>query len=168
MDTKALLTNIIKDTFEIKVEVCDGGKMPTKAHPTDAGWDLYATEDIVIYPGQVKKHPINIKFELPPGTWGEITSKSGLGTKGLLVYAGVIDQGYRGVVHAVISNIWLVEDIDEDGCPLMRTEPIRINKGEKLAQFIMNPYSDQYYMTQVDAVNTNTDRGEGGFGSSGR
>jgi dUTP pyrophosphatase len=158
---------IHRNAHEIKVEVLAGGKMPTKAHDTDAGWDLYATEDITIYPGQVKKHPLNIRFQLPAGTWGEITSKSGLGAKGILVYAGVIDQAYRGIPHVVFSNIFLVEGVDEDGFPLMRTTPVVIKKGERLAQFIMNPYSDQFYMAEVERVDQNTDRGSGGFGSSG-
>lgn len=161
------LKSIHRDTFEIKVQVLDGGKMPVKANPTDAGWDVFAIGDVVIYPGQVRKHPLNIRLELPQGTWAEITSKSGLGSKGLMVYAGVIDQNYRGVPHVVFTNLWTIDSLDEDGCPLMRTEPIVIKKGEKLAQLIMNPHSEHYYMTQVDSIDTNTDRGEGGFGSSG-
>lgn len=167
MDAMELVAEIKRNAFEIKVEVLEGGKMPTKAHATDAGWDLYATEDITIYPGQVMKHPLNIRLELPTGTWAEIASKSGLGSKGLLVYAGVIDQAYRGIPHVVFTNLWVVQEVDADGFPLMRTTPIVIKKGDKLAQLLMNPYSDQYYMTRVDKVSTDTDRGAGGFGSSG-
>jgi dUTP pyrophosphatase len=171
MDTKTaaeLLTKIKHEAFEIKVEVLEGGKMPMKAHTTDAGWDLFATEDLTIYPGQVIKTPLNIRMELPVGTWAEITSKSGLGSKGLLVYAGVIDQSYRGIPHVVCSNIFLIQGLDEQGLPLMRTTPVVIKKGEKLAQLIMNPYSDQFFMTQVEKVSTDTDRGVSGFGSSGK
>lgn len=156
-----------EETFRIQVEILEDGKMPTKAHPTDAGFDLYATSDIVIYPGQVLKHPLNIKMALPKSCWAEITSKSGLGSKGLLVYAGVIDQEYRGIPHVVMSNINLISYIDENGFPLMRTDPIIIKKGEKLAQLIMNPYSDQFYMEQVESVSTDTARATGGFGSTG-
>lgn len=161
------LKDIHQRAFEIKVEVLEDGKMPTKAHPTDAGWDLYATSDIIIYPGQVLKHPLNIRLDLPVGSWAEITSKSGLGAKGILVYAGVIDQAYRGIPHVVFSNIWLIDQLDENGYPLMRTTPVVVKKGEKLAQLIMSPYSNQFYMVQVDSVDTATDRGSGGFGSSG-
>ena len=166
-EAKTLAQKIHREMYEIKVEVLEGGKMPSKAHNTDAGWDLYATEDITIYPGQVMKHPLNIRLELPPNTWAEITSKSGLGAKGLLVYAGVIDQAYRGIPHVVFTNLWVIDQIDEQGYPLMRTTPIVIKKGEKLAQLILNPYSDNFYMTQVDKVDTNTERSTGGFGSSG-
>jgi dUTP pyrophosphatase len=168
MDKTEVLAEIRKNAFEIVVEVLDGGKMPAKAHATDAGWDLYATEDITIYPGQVKKHPLNIRMQLPKGTWAEITSKSGLGAKGLLVYAGVIDESYRGIPHVVFSNIWVIDSVDPaDGFPLMRTTPIVIKKGEKLAQMILNSYSDQYYMVE-GKVDTITERGEAGFGSSGK
>lgn len=163
-----LAEDIHRSAHEIKVEVLEGGTMPTKAHRTDAGWDLYATSDIVIYPGQVMKHPLNIRLHLPAGTWAEITSKSGLGAKGLLVYAGVIDEAYRGIPHVVFTNLWVMQELDPDGIPLMRVQPIVIRKGEKLAQLIMNPYNSQFYMTQVDKVETDTDRGAGGFGSSGK
>lgn len=167
-EAKALAQKIFRETYEIKVEVLEGGKMPSKAHKTDAGWDLFATEDITIYPGQVMKHPLNIRLELPANTWAEITSKSGLGAKGLMVYAGVIDQAYRGIPHVVFTNLWIIDQIDENGFPLMRTNPIVIKKGDKLAQLIMNYYSENFYMTQVDKVNTDTDRSTGGFGSSGK
>lgn len=156
-----------QETHEIKVEVLPNGKLPSRANDSDAGFDLFATEDITIYPGQVMKHPLNIKLQLPPNCWAEITSKSGLGTKGLMVYAGVIDNGYRGIPHVVFTNLWIIDQLDEQGIPLMRTDPIVIKKGEKLAQLIMNPYSEHFYMTEVDEVDTNTDRGAGGFGSSG-
>src|ERR1035437_10848525 len=103
------IKKVKEEYFKIEVETLEGGKVPFKANASDAGFDLYATEDIQIFPGQVQKHPLNIKFKLPKGTWGEITSKSGLGAKGLLVYAGVIDQDYRGIPHVVMSNIWIVQ-----------------------------------------------------------
>ena len=166
-EAKTLAQKIYEETYQIKVEVLDGGKMPTKAHATDAGWDLYATEDITIYPGQVMKHPLNIRLQLPSNTWAEVASKSGLGAKGLMVYAGVIDQSYRGIPHVVFTNLWIIDKVDEQGFPLMRTTPIVIKKGEKLAQLIINSYSESFYMTQVDKVDTDTDRGGAGFGSSG-
>lgn len=164
---EAQVSAIREQAFKIEVQVEDGGKMPTRAHPTDAGFDLYATEDLALYPGQVKKTPLNIRLKLPHSTWAEITTKSGLGSKGQLVFAGVIDQAYRGIPHVIMTNVNLIEGLDEEGLPLMRTTPIIIKKGEKVAQLIMNPYSDQYYMVQVEKVDTDTDRGEGGFGSTG-
>lgn len=164
----AVAQKLHEEHFKIEVEVMDDGKLPSKKNQTDAGFDLYATSDITIYPGQVLKHPLNIRMKLPAGTWAEITSKSGLGAQGLLVYAGVIDELYRGIPHVVMSNINLIQEIDSDGIPLMRTTPIVIKKGEKLAQLIMSPYANQFYIEQVEQVDTNTDRGEGGFGSTGK
>src|ERR1700677_2371277 len=103
------MSTITLDTShdEILVEVLEGGKLPTKANSNDAGFDVYATEDIVLYPGQVKKHPLNIRLNLPPGAWARIETKSGLDRKGMMVWAGVIDEGYRGIPHVIMSNIKL-------------------------------------------------------------
>lgn len=153
------------EQYRIEVEVLDGGKIPFKAHKTDAGFDLFATEDVVIVNGEVTKHPLNIKFKLPEGTYAQIASKSGLGSKGLLVYAGIIDESYRGIPHVV--------------CTLLNTRPesrvsrtpglpnIEIKKGQKIAQLIMHPYSSEFFMEQVEHVSNDTERGSGGFGSSG-
>jgi dUTP pyrophosphatase len=166
-----------KDLFKIEVQVMDGGKLPTKAYLSDAGFDLYATSDITLYPGHVLKHPLNIRMKLPHGTWAEITTKSGLGSKGQLVYAGVIDEAYRGVPHVVMTNVkmflnegdsgYLTSEKNQHG-HVRNLEPIVIKKGEKLAQLVMSPYSPNFYLEQVDSVDTNTDRGDGGFGSTGK
>ncbi len=158
------IAKITREKYEICVEVQyeKFGKLPTKAHATDAGFDLYATEDIKLYPGQVIKHPLNIKLQLPKGSWAEITTKSGLGSKGQLVYAGVIDEAYRGIPHVVMTNVKLKNEKNKDNI-----DPIIVLKGEKIAQLIMNSYSPFYYLTEVKEVDSNTDRGDGGFGSSG-
>lgn len=163
-----LMSKVHKETYEIQCEVLEGGKLPSKKNASDAGFDLFAVEDVVIYPGQSQKVPLNIRLKLPKGTWANITGKSGLGAQGLLVHAGVIDQDYRGIPHVVMANVNLIERVDEEGYPIMRVTPIIVKKGEKLAQLIMNPYSPHFYLKQVEAVDTNTDRGEGGFGSTGK
>lgn len=149
--------------YEIQVEVLEGGKLPTKAHASDAGFDLYSPEDFKILPGQVKRIPLNIRFKLPSSSYLSIESKSGLGAKGLLVFAGVIDAGYSGVVSAVISNIKTVND---DGS--VNTTPIVFHKGDKLCQCVPFPFSTIYYIKIVDQIEQITDRGEKGFGSSGK
>jgi dUTP pyrophosphatase len=144
-----------KQMFEIKCEVLEGGKLPSKAHHTDAGFDVFATDDVVIKPGEIIKHPLNIRMHLPAGSWARIETKSGLGSKGMLVYAGVVDQEYRGIPHVIATNL------NATG------EAIEIKKGQKIAQITMNPHSLDYYMFQVESIDTATDRGTGGFGSSG-
>lgn len=150
------LKQLREQMFKIEVEVLDGGKLPTKAHPTDAGFDAYATDDIQLYPGEVMKHPLNIRMKLPRGSWARIETKSGLGSKGMLVYAGVVDETYRGIPHVIMTNLNM-KDVN----------PIVVKKGEKLAQITMNPHSNDFYIEQVDSVDTATDRGTAGFGSSG-
>lgn len=150
------LKQLREQMFKIEVEVLDGGKLPTKAHPTDAGFDVYATDDIQLYPGEVMKHPLNIRMKLPRGSWARIETKSGLGSKGMLVYAGVVDEAYRGIPHVIMTNL-----------NMKNVNPIIVRKNEKLAQITMNPHSNDFYIEQVDSVDTATDRGTAGFGSSG-
>lgn len=166
--TKEQLKKMYEDTFKIEVKVEEGGKLPNKVRPTDAGFDLFATEDIKLYPGQSGKTPLNVRLKLPIGTYGEITTKSGLGSRGHSVRAGIIDEEYRGVINVIHSNVALIAGLDEDGLPLMLTEPLVIKKGEKLAQLIIHPYSSQYFIEEVQEMDMNTSRGEGGFGSTGK
>lgn len=164
-----------EEAFKIEVEVLEHGKLPTKANFNDAGFDVFATEDVTIFPGQVIKHPLNIKMKLPKGSWAEIQTKSGLGSKGMLVYAGVVDEGYRGIPHVVATNLnWNLQWIDGANggftpAPEQANsiKPIVVKKGSKLAQITMHPHSNSWFMIQVDKVDNDTDRGDGGFGSSG-
>lgn len=168
MDKKEQMQKLLEETFKIEVQVEEGGKLPAKARQSDAGFDLYATEDITLYPGQSGKTPLNVRLKLPENTYAEITTKSGLGSRGHSVRAGIIDEEYRGVINVIHSNVNLIEGLDQDGLPLMFTNPLVIKKGEKLAQLIIHPYNKHYYMVQVDKIDTNTSRGEGGFGSTGK
>ena len=139
--------------YKIECEVLGDGQLPRKAHASDAGFDLFATSDFVIEPGQIVKHPLNIRLALPEGTYAEIATKSGLGSRGILVYAGIIDQAYRGIPHVIMTNL--------------SREPLEIKKYQKCAQLIMHPFAPAYFIEQVEKVDTNTDRSTGGFGSSG-
>jgi dUTP pyrophosphatase len=148
---------------EIKCKVLQDGMLPIKAHKTDAGFDVYATYDFEIRPGEVIKHPLNVCLELPESSYAEITSKSGNGLKGLLVYAGIIDEGYRGIVHVIMTNVKRKSLLDF----FSNRKTIKVKKGQKIAQMIMHPYSSEYELIQVDEIDNNTDRGAGGFGSTG-
>jgi dUTP pyrophosphatase len=160
-----LIQKLQNEAFRIEVQVLDDGKLPFKVRYSDAGFDVYATSDFELYPGTVVKHPLNIKMKLPPGTWAEITTKSGLGAKGQLVYAGVIDEEYRGIPHVIMTN--LQTRLPMSGGTRENTSPISFKKGDKIAQLIMNPYNPQFHISQVDEVSSDTSRGEGGFGSTG-
>ena len=139
---------------KIKVQVLEGGKLPVKAHLTDAGFDLYASEDVTFKSGLVTKHPINVKIELPTKTYAHIKGKSGLGCRGLCLLAEIVDENYRGIPHVVATNL-----VDED---------ITIKAGQKIAQMIIHPFGPDYEIEQVLVIDENTDRGAGGFGSSGK
>lgn len=147
-------------------EVLTDGSLPVKAHLTDAGFDLFATSDFEVKAGEVVKHPLNIRLQLPPGTYMEITSKSGLGSKGLLVYAGIIDESYRGIPHVVMTNLSYSKDHFYGKDILVPGDTINIKKGQKLAQGIIHPHGKPYNIVQVLSVSTETSRGEGGFGST--
>lgn len=133
-------------------KVLENGTLPTKAHQTDAGYDLYCSSDITIEPGEIIKHPLNIQLHIPPESYMEITSKSGNGSKGLLVYAGIVDESYRGVPHVVAIN--------------MSKNQLKFTKGMKLAQMIIHPFRHTS-LVEVSEISTNTSRSLGGFGSSG-
>lgn len=167
-DTKLHLRKIYGEAYKVQVKVEEGGKLPHKVRQTDAGFDLFATEDITLFPGQSSKTPLNVRLKLPVGTYAEITTKSGLGSKGHSVRAGIIDEEYRGIINVIHSNVALIAGLDVDGLPLMNTEPILIKKGEKLAQLIIHPYNGQYFIEEVKELDMNTSRGEGGFGSTGK
>jgi len=131
------------------------GKLPFKKNYTDAGFDLFTPYDVELFHGVVTKVPLNIRMELPSGSWARIETKSGLGSKGMLVYAGVIDQGYRGVPHVIMTNL------NANG------KPIIVKAGEKIAQMTMNPHNLEFFIEEVASVDTDTARAEGGFGSTG-
>jgi dUTP pyrophosphatase len=152
------------DTYTIKtaegektITIDVAGQLPSKKNITDAGFDLFTPYEVVLQPGEVKKVPLNIRMQLPGGSWGRIETKSGLGSQGHLVYAGVIDQDYRGVPHVIMTNLNRLGD-----------KPIVIGAGEKIAQMTMNPHNLEFFVEQVEKVDTDTARGEGGFGSTGK
>jgi dUTP pyrophosphatase len=155
----------------VKCKIEENGQLPVKAHKSDAGFDLFAVQDFSVAPGQIVKQPVNVRLELPESTYAEITSKSGNGSKGLLVYAGIIDQGYRGVVHVVMTNLNQVPmDTHVNGYQktiLLAGPTLHFKKGQKIAQMILHPFSSEYELQEVDQLDENTSRSGSGFGSSG-
>jgi dUTP pyrophosphatase len=140
----------------------DDAQVPTKAHITDAGFDLYASEDTVIEVDGVTAVHTGIAIEMPPGIWIKIFAKSGLAVKhNLGVTAGVIDNAYRGEYIVAMVNYG--------------TEPYEVKKGDKIAQMVVMPHlmpkglsEGETEITVVEEFSLPTDRGEDGFGSSGR
>ena len=128
-------------------------RLPTKANESDAGWDLYASEDVIIEPSQTQTVGTNIAMAIPDGYVGLIWDRSGMATKrGVHRFAGVIDSGYRGEFKVCLWN--------------SSKEHCIINKGDRMAQILFQPVPP-LPMIEVQDINT-TSRGVKGFGSSGR
>ena len=129
--------------------------IPDYAHKGDAGMDLYSIQDDIIEPLTWKLIPTVLACELPEGTEGQVRSKSGIALKNgvfVLNTPGTVDENYRGEIGVVLYN-------------LNTKEPFVIKKGQKIAQYVINAieYVDTIEVEQLDS----TDRGEGGFGSTG-
>jgi len=129
--------------------------IPHKATPGAAAYDLYAIEDAYVAPGVTVLVRTGICMELPPGWKGEIYSRSGLASQGLVVAnsPGKIDADYRGEIKVALLNT--------------RNEGITgIEAGTRIAQFEINPVHDiEFEEVEELAV---SQRGSSGFGSTGR
>ena len=131
-------------------------KLPTRGSAEAAGRDLYAAEGVIIPPHSTAKISTDIAIEIPQGYWGGVFARSGLATKQGLRPAncvGVIDSDYRGPVIVALHN-----DTDE-------TKEVMI--GDRIAQLIILPICDFGGWEIVDEL-SDTDRGDGGFGHSGK
>lgn len=144
----------IKSYYELRFKSL-GGKIPTKAHKTDVGYDLYSNENTVVRPGETVKVKTGVCVGFPIGYWGKIFDRSSVGSKGLLVNAGVIDPSYRGEIIVCLTNLSNGSDDDT----------FIINKGDKIAQMVLMD-NIHFDIVEVDKLET-TERGEKGFGSSG-
>lgn len=130
--------------------VHDNAILPTRSNSNDAGLDLYACDDVWIDQGRIVHVNTGIQIELPANHFGMICDKSGLASRGLKTLGGIIDEGYRGNIIVVATNL---------------ESSIFIKKGQKIAQLLVLPVA----YPQVVEVNelSDSDRGSKGFGSSG-
>ena len=134
-----------------------GAVLPTYGTPFSAGADLYACldEDVTVLPGETKKIPTGLAMELPAGTAGLIYARSSLGTKKGLAPAnkvGVVDSDYRGEFLIFLHN--------------HSSEPQTIAHGDRIAQLLVTPVFTPGF-AEADEL-SDTVRGDGGFGSTGR
>lgn len=141
--------------FYLKVElVSPGARMPVRANSDDAGMDVFAPTEVRVYPGMDSLVPLGWRCEFPPGFAMIFKEKSGLATKAKLdVGACVVDAGYRGIVHVHLFN----------NSP---NQTASFKAGDKLAQFVIVPVWHGDAM-EVESLDMETSRGEGGFGSTG-
>lgn len=129
--------------------------LPSYAHPSDAGMDVRSVEDLTIAPGRRALVHTGLVMLLPPMYEAQVRPRSGLALKSgitVLNTPGTIDSGYRGEVGVILVNLG-----DTD---------FQVKKGDKVAQIVIAP------VVQAQVVETSevdeTDRGAGGFGSTGR
>lgn len=167
---------VSKKTLLIPLERCHSdAKIPTYAHLTDSGMDVYALEDITIAPGETKLVPTGIKLAIPAGYEIQVRPKSGRCLKTKLRVAntpGTIDAGYRDEIGIIIDNIepFIKEAaIDENGrlYNVIFGSSYTIGKGEKFAQLVLCevPKAAFYEVDSVAAIEN--DGRKGGFGSTG-
>ena len=134
-----------------------GAVLPTYGTEFSAGADLYACldEDVTILPGETRKIPTGIAMELPVGTAGLIYTRSSLGTKRGLAPAnkvGVVDSDYRGEFLIFLHN--------------HGAEPQTIVHGDRIAQLVVTPVFTPGFVEALEL--SDTQRGTGGFGSTGK
>lgn len=144
----------------IKIKLLKGGRMPEKATPGAAAFDCYVRETMLIN-GEPAKVPLGFALELPEGWRAKIYPRSSIGLKTKLRMAnsvGIIDSDYRGEVCAIFESIL--------PSPFGGVAPIRIFEGQRIAQMIIEKDEDIELETTEEL--SETERGEGGFGSTGR
>ena len=128
--------------------------LPSYAHPSDAGMDVRSVDDLTIAPGKRALVHTGLVMLLPPMYEAQVRPRSGLALKSgvtVLNTPGTIDSGYRGEVGVILANFGEAD--------------FQVRKGDKIAQIVIAP------VTQPEIVETTevdeTDRGAGGFGSTG-
>lgn len=170
---------ISKRVVNIPIEIINEDiRIPEYANSTDAGLDIFATEDIIINPGETKLVKTGIKVALPYGYEFQVRPKSGRALKTKMRVAnspGTIDSGYRDEIGVIIDNIEPpIKDIqyefDDNGHPvilsILHGSPMFIGKGEKFAQLVLSEVPKATF-TVVDSVSDIGENRGGGFGSTG-
>ena len=130
--------------------------LPRYARPGDAGLDLYAARTVTLAPGERALIPTGLAVAIPPGFAGFVLPRSGLALQrglGIVNAPGLIDAGYRGELHVLAIN----HDV---------RAAITLDRGERIAQLVVQRV-EQADVVEVDELPA-SDRGAGGFGSTGR
>lgn len=140
--------------MKINVKLTDGAPLPKHAKPGDAGMDLTTRETVEIAPQGTVMVPSGVSMAIPEGYVGLVFPRSGLSSKrgiNLANNVGVIDSGYRGDVTLPLYNAGHEMQV--------------VERGERVAQIIIVPFAT-CECVEVDEL-SETERGEGGFGSTG-
>ena len=125
------------------------GHRPYRAHDNDAGADVYMPYDCTLQPGEIAKVPLGFGIEVPDGYAGYVFPRSSMAVKGLVCELPPVDSGYRGEIHAIVSN--------------GGNEDQMLAKDSRIGQLIIMP------VVIADFVNDmGGQRGAGAFGSTGK
>lgn len=158
-------------------------KLPTYAHEGDAGMDVYAVEDVELQPGKATLVSTGLIAEIPAGYEIQVRPRSGLALKSNVTVwngTGTVDAKYRGVIGVILMYIpswdkvercnFISDGHDADGAPNIRrgirAESYMVKKGDKIAQLVLAPVTT-CHPVEVQEV-SETERGTGGFGSTGK
>lgn len=127
---------------------------PVRAHSTDAGLDLHIPEGqgCLVRSGAVYTINLGVRIAIPDGYYGQLTLRSSAGKKGLTIPngVGIIDSGYRGDIKLLVTAV---------------AGPVMVAAGERICQLIVLPLP--HVDAEVGVADSDTSRGEGGFGSTG-
>jgi len=143
------------DTIFYTLEPACEELLPKKAHASDAAYDLRAARDLTLAPGAYVAVPTGVRIELPPNYVADVRPRSGLALKfGVTVLnaPGTIDSGFRGEIQAILIN--------------HGAAPFEIHRGDRIAQLLFLKLPD-CELAPADTLG-DSDRGEAGFGSTGR
>lgn len=138
-----------------KIDIIKGATLPTYATEKSAGADLYAKVENPVLLQSLSRHtfPTGVKISLPDGYVAEVQPRSGLArNKGIVAVTGVIDGDYRGEIGVTLINL--------------SNEPYRVLPDDRIAQLVIKPFI-QAEWNEVEELDA-TERGEKGFGHSGR
>jgi dUTP pyrophosphatase len=158
-------------TFNIK-KLTDTAILPTKAYGGDLGYDLYADEDVILTPLNTVKIRTGIAVQFPQGWGGFIKDRSSMAIKKTITTGGVIDCTYTGELSIIMTSLLRPEyELSPHSYDIVNIgsydQLIEIKKGDKIAQLVPIPITN-WEITEVDEFTSITERGERGFGSSGK
>lgn len=135
--------------MEIKLIDFGAKQMPTRAHANDAGADVYAPDEYAILSHETIKIPLGFGLELPDGVVGFVFPRSSLAARGIICELPPIDSGYRGEIHAIVTNTTKFAYV--------------FKKGDRIGQLVLMPV-----LTPSFVLEKSPERGDGAFGSTGK
>jgi dUTP pyrophosphatase len=142
-----------RNSMTINIKLSDRAFKPTRGHATDAGMDLYTPDMLIVKPGRAVTVDTGVHVEIPQGHCGYVKGRSSLNFKrSIVVPDGTIDCGFTGSIQVRLYNLG--------------DHPVIINPGERIAQLVLHPIITPL-LDVVDELE-DTERGDGGFGSTGK